>query len=113
VEYFILANSFAAPFVSDQSISYIEADTPADALTTFATKYAHPAGLFSAACYESADDYHKSLSPLAMWLCNHEIERSRLTANLGCFSYLGHAPGKFEIDGKLHEVENPKAGRVI
>ncbi len=111
-EYFIVANSFAAPFFSDQSTDYVKAATPEDALKAFASDYKHPCGLYAAVVYESADAYHKNKSYLSRWLCNHEIEKQRLTKNLGGYSCLGHEPGKFEINGELHTVKNPKQGRV-
>lgn len=112
-EYFIYANSFAAPFFSDTSTAYVEADTPDAALQRFADEYKHPAGLYSAVCYASADAHHKGQKPLSMWLCNHEIEKARLTKDLGSFSYRGDAPGQFEIDGVAHTIKNPKHGRLV
>jgi hypothetical protein len=113
MEFFIKANSFAAPFCSDTCERFIEADTAVAALERFALEYGHPYGLYAAAAYQSADAYHKNAAPLASWSCNHEIEKQRLTKDLGVFVYRGIAPGKFEIDGVLHVVENPKEGRVI
>lgn len=113
MEYFICANSFAAPFFSDDSTDYVDAPSPKLALEKFASEYDHPAGLYAAVCYDSADAFHKGREPLAKWLCNHEIEKTRLTKDLGSYSYRGDGPGRFEIDGVLHTVENPKAGRVI
>lgn len=69
-EYFIVANSFAAPFVSDTSNTYVTADTPEDALYDFAEDYGHPFGLYSANAYASADDFHKGKEPLARWRSN-------------------------------------------
>ena len=110
-EYFITANSFAAPFFSDTSEKFVSAETPASALEKFAAEYSHPCGLYAAFCYESADAYHKSAKPLAKWLCNHEVEKMRLTKDMGSYSFLGHAPGDFEVNGKRHRVENPKGGQ--
>lgn len=113
MEYFIDANSFAAPFCSDSSTAYIKAETPEDALREFASKYTHPCGLYSAFAYTSSDAKNKGEKPLAKWLCNHEQERERLTAGLSCHTFLGHAPGKFEINGELHIVKNPKEGSAL
>ena len=110
--YFILANSFAAPFFSDTSTDYVEADSPREALEQFAAAYKHPAGLFAALAYSTADAYHGGDKPLARWLCNHEREKQRLTAGMGSYSYLGHEPGRFEINGVQHVVENPHGGSV-
>lgn len=112
-EWFIHANSFAAPFVSDSSSGFVRADTAEQALEKFAAEYDHPCGLYAAAVYRSADDYYKNVDPLARWLCNHELERQRLTNDLGGYSMLGHGPGDFEINGERHKVENPKQGKVI
>jgi hypothetical protein len=113
-EFFIQANSFAAPFFSDTSWEFVTAETPEAALESFAANYEHPCGLYAAACYESADAYHKNpREPLARWLCNHEIEKQRLTKDLKGYSILGHEPGRFEINGKMHVVQNPKAGRLV
>lgn len=112
-EYFIFATSFAAPFCSDTSHEFVTAESPQAALEQFAGSYGHPCGLYAAACYESAEAYHKGQNPLAKWVCNHELEKQRLTAGKGCYSYLGKGVGLFEIDGVLHKVENPKAGKVV
>jgi hypothetical protein len=64
-EFFITARSFAAPFVSDETERYMEADTAADALELFAVVYSHPCGLYAAEAWESADAYHKRGEPLA------------------------------------------------
>lgn len=111
-EFFIVANSFAAPFFSDESTSYIEARTPEDALLGFVESYKHPCGLYAAICYASADARHKGQEPLAKWLCNHEIEKRRLTADLSSYSYLGEGPGRFRINDQWHTVADPKAGRI-
>ena len=112
-EFFIVANSFSAPFVSDQSTEFLFHDSPETALECFASMYKHPAGLYAAECYESANAYHKGDKPLARWLCNHEAEKQRLTKDLGSYSYLGHGPGEFEINGVRHTVEDPKGGRIV
>lgn len=112
-EYFIVANSFAAPWFSDTSEGFVEADNPKAALEKFAAVYGHPAGLYAAVCYQDANAKAKGHKPLAKWLCNHEQEKMRLAAGRGGYSYLGHAPGDFEIDGVRHKVENPTGGSVV
>lgn len=69
-EYFIIANSFAAPFFSDTSNGYVLADTPQNALLKFIKKYKHPAGLFAAIVFNNADDYHKNKPHLVRWMSN-------------------------------------------
>lgn len=110
-EYFVIAKSFAAPFFSDTDESYIQGESPESALEAFAADYRHPAGLYSATVYANADACLKREEPLAQWLCNHAIEMKRLRPE-GSYSYLGHGPGDFEINGVRHKVENPRQGRV-
>ena len=112
-EYFIRASSFAAPFFSDDSEACQEAETAMAALEAFAAHYDHPAGLYAASAYENADAYHKQQKPLARWLCNHEIVKAQRTKALRVYSYFGHAPGDFEINGERITVPDPKSGRVV
>ena len=107
-EYYIIAQSFAAPFCSDESRSFIEADSPEQAINAFRDRYKHPCGLFSADCYVDANAHAKGSKPLARWLSNHQIAVERVTKGLGAYSFLGEGPGKFQVDGKWHTVENPK-----
>lgn len=111
-EYFIEANSFAAPFFSDTSEHWIEANNPKEALEKLAIEYTHPCGLFAAVCYKDANARYKGQKPIAKWLCNHELAKQENSPE-GSYSYLGHGAGKFEIDGKLITVEYPKEGKVI
>jgi hypothetical protein len=112
-EYFIRANSFAAPFVSDESTKHVTADTPGAALEKFAAGYKHPAGLYSARCYASADAMHKGEPHLAEWLCNHEQAKQRATAGKSSYGFHGHGPGDFEIDGERIKVAAPHEGSVV
>lgn len=113
-EFFIYANSFAAPFISDDSSHFVEAENAREALEKFARTYSHPAGLYAANAYESADAYHKNEKPLSRWRCNHEIKRAEIADKIkGGYSYLSQAPGKFEIDQKPYVVEKPKDGRIL
>ena len=112
-EFFIQANSFAAPFFSDTSEEFIKASTPEEALEKFAQNYDHPAGLYAAACYRDANTFHKGIAPLARWLCNHEIALREATKDKPGYSYLGHTPGEFEIDRELYKIPNPKDGKIV
>ena len=112
-EYFIVANSFAAPFLSKSSTGFQEAESPIEALELFAVRYKHSAGLYAAFVYLHSDAYHKGKPALARWLSNHARELEDLTKNKSGYSFMGHAPGKFEIDGKAHSITNPKAGSVV
>jgi hypothetical protein len=112
-EYFVVANSFAAPFVSDKWEQFVQGETPEAALTLFAENSGHPCGLYSAELYADANAYHKRDAPLARWLCK-QAEKQRLTKDLGgSYSYLGHGPGVFEINGEWHMVEDPKGGALV
>lgn len=114
MEYFIVANSFAAPFFSDQSESFEDADSPEKALEAFAARYSHPARLFAADCFASATAYHKNEKPLARWLSNHEIMRQTVTKKIpGGYSYLGIAPGRFKINGELIIADKPFEGKLV
>ena len=111
-EYFIVSNSFAAPFFSDQGTGYVEGESPEDAMDQFVLGYNHPAGLYSANLYSSADSYHKGDKELLQWLCNHEIGKKEATKDIGGYSYLGHEPGRFEINRKEYVIPDPKDGRI-
>lgn len=112
-EYFIVATSFAAPFFSDESAYFEESESPEQALVQFAARYNHPAGLYAAVAYASADAYHKSAKPVARWLSNHEQEKQRVTKDMSGYSYYGVAPGQFEINSVPYHVENPLGGSVV
>jgi len=68
-EYFIVANSFAAPFVSDTSRRWQRGENPSEALLIFVKEYMHPCGLFSAHLYKDANAESKGEQPLAKWYC--------------------------------------------
>ena len=73
MEYFIKANSFAAPFFSDTSSCFATGDSPEDALLRFKEEYIHPCGLYAAFCYKDANAKHKGDKPLAKWVSNAAI----------------------------------------
>jgi hypothetical protein len=112
-DYYIETNSFAAPFCSDTGFVYVSARTPRLALEQAAAQYRHPAGLYAALCYTSADAKNKGEKPLAKWLCNHELAKARLTEGRSAYTFMGISPDEFEIDGKRHKVDDPKGGRVL
>lgn len=66
-EYFIVANSFAAPFVSDTSEHWQDGINPEDAMTAFRKEYNHPCGLYSAHLYSDANSKFKREKPLLEW----------------------------------------------
>lgn len=107
-EYYIEANSFAAPFFSDASHAYVEADGPAAALERFASDYSHPCGLYAAVAHSSADARNKGEAPLARWLSNQAQMLEGVTGTVRM-----DEPGKGEINGELVEIADPKAGKVV
>lgn len=111
-EFFITAQSFAAPFVSDPSDAFVEAETPEAALEQFAADYKHPMGLYSANAYESADAERKGADPLAIYRSNMTQAIERATAELGSYSLLREG-NRFELNGEWHEVEDPRGGSVV
>ena len=113
MRYFIQSNSFAAPIISDTATAFVEANSPSEALERYAARYSHPAGLYAASAYADANAYHEGAQPLARYLSNHELHKQRLTRDKPAYSYYGESPGKFEIDGESHCIENPKGGRVV
>ena len=110
-EFFVVANSFAAPFFSDTSTEFVKGEKPELALLSFVEGYSHPCGLYSAALYANANAYHKGEVPLASWLSNHAVFLQDKSAC--AILILGIAPGKVEIDGEIYLIENPKDGRII
>ena len=67
-EFFVVANSGAAPFFSDTSKQFVEADTPELALEAFKDAYSHPCGLYSAVVWQDANAYEKKAEALATYL---------------------------------------------
>ena len=112
-EYFIVANSFAAPFCSDTSEEFIEAADPRAALEQFAARYNHPAGLYAANCFRDANAKAKGEAPLARWWSNRVRAEHEATKGLGSYSFRGISAEAFEVDGKRFTVDDPKGGSVI
>jgi len=104
MEYFVVANSNAAPFASDQSTGFSEGETPRAALEGFVSAYSHPAGLYAAGIYGSADDYHKGAEPLLKYLCAKESLRREVTLGLEGYSYISRDASSFEVNGKRFQV---------
>lgn len=111
--YFVVAESFAAPFFSDSSTGFQDGPTPEDTLEAFAAEYKHPCGLYAAMLYADANAYHEGQKALAKWLSNHEQAKQQATEGKSAYSYCGESPGKFQIDGESITVENPKAGSLV
>lgn len=110
-EYFVIANSFAAPMFSDTTMEYVKGSTPREAMQKFVAEYTHPCGLYAALLYESADAYHKGKKEIVRFLCNQEIERAKLMKNGG--SFYGKGNGVFEINGKEYRVKDWNKGKIF
>jgi hypothetical protein len=107
-EFYIETNSFAAPFFSDSSHTYVEANSAADALEKTAAAYSHPARLYAAAAYTSSDARNKGEKPLARWLCNKALA---MDGRLG--TVRSDHPGHIEHNGETITVDDPFGGRVL
>ena len=80
-EYFVVANSNAAPFFSDTSTQHVKGDSPGEALVEFVKDYKHPCGLYAAQLFASADAYHKHEPHLAEYLSDKaQKQREEATA---------------------------------
>lgn len=109
-DFFVITNSFAAPFFSDGGSGYISAESLNEAKSKVVSEYDHPAGLYAAAIYESADAYHKDQEPLATYLSNYEFAKQKATAGLSGYSFTGRGMHGFEVNGQAYMVENWKGG---
>lgn len=107
-EYFIVANSFAAPFFSDNSQKFQKANSPEKALEIYAKNYKHPCGLYAAVVYKDANAYHKGKKPLAKWLSN---EAKYMEGKTG--SIFKPCLGKVRINGIMHNIDNPQQGSLV
>ena len=112
-EFFVVANSFAAPFFSDISETFVKGPSPIKALEKFVKGYDHPAKLYAAMIYQDANAYHKKKKPIASWVCNHELKKMEVTKNLSSYSFRGEGPGVFSVDGVQYTVDDPYGGKVI
>ena len=112
-EYFITARSFAAPFCSDESERYVEAETPKKALEKFASEYSHPAGLYAAECWTDANAYHKRQEPLARWE-SYDLQGEKLAiGDKHAYVRERREDGNVYIDGKAVVVGKPKDGSIV
>ena len=67
-EFFVVANSGAAPFFSDTTKGFVGGLTAVLALEAFKEEYSHPCGLYSAGIWLDANAYEKETEPLATYL---------------------------------------------
>ncbi len=81
-EYYIVANSNASPFFSDESTSWVIGIDPEFALLSFVENYKHPAGLFAANLYKDANACFKGKKPLAKWRSFKALSRENETGGV-------------------------------
>lgn len=112
-EFFVVANSFSAPFISDQSTGYAKGKTPEEAMEAFALAYKHPCRLYAAVMYESADAYHKGERAILRWLCNFALAMETATKDLSCYSSRSESPRGFYINDKWFAVTDPYEGQTV
>lgn len=112
-QYYVVTNSYAAPFFSDTDEDYVNGDTPEEALLKAVEKYRHPAGLYAANLYRNHRSKHKGDKPLVAWRCNHAIAVKDATKDLGCYTYQGKAPGHFFVNDTEYTIDDPKGGRIV
>jgi hypothetical protein len=106
-KYFVFANSFAAPLVSDRSMGYISSENAESVMLDFVETYNHPCGLYSANLYKSADDYYQNLPPLVEWRSNYAIMTDGV---VGFIRIIG--PNSIAVNGIIRTCENPKDGKI-
>ena len=111
-EYFIVTNSFAAPFFSDTDTFFEIAEGPNTALEQVVAHYKHPAGLYAAIAYQNSDAYHKGEKPIARWLCNEARAIQDLTKDSEGYSLYKSELGVVKINGTTHTIENPLEGSL-
>ena len=108
--YYIATKSFSAPIFSDSRVFYISAENPNEALLQLVHhEYHHPCGLYWAGVYESCGDDRL----LGEYISNRGLAEREATKDKSCYTFQGHDSGKFEIDGKVIIVENPKEGKIL
>jgi len=108
MEYFIQANSFAAPFFSDTSTKFQEGTNPEEAMENFIKEYSHPCGLYAAALYKDANHFHKNEKPLLRWLSNQAQFMNDKTGLIR-----SDRTGEIEINGVKHIISDPKGGSIV
>jgi len=107
-EYFVVANSFAAPFFSDREEEYVKGNNPKEAMEKFIKKYNHPCGLYAAILYVNADAYHKDGKILVRYLSNEAFFMQKK----GGTSIYKDRTGHVEIDGVWYDIPNPTGGSI-
>lgn len=111
-EFFVKAQTFAAPFCSDELVRYIPGEDPVEAVEAWVESRPHPCGIYYAAVYANADDMHRGRKPLCEWKSNYQRAREEATKGKGCYISRGLGENAFEIDGEKFWVECPREGAV-
>jgi hypothetical protein len=108
-EYFVKANSFAAPFFSDSSEVYVKGENPKKAMEKFVKEYTHPCGLYAANLYENADAYHKKRKILVEYRSNE----AEFMQKVGGTSIYKEKAGRIQIDGIWYDIPKPTEGSIV
>lgn len=103
---FVVARTFAAPFVSETIERYVEGE-PRAAIGALVAQHRDGVGIYAAEAYATADDYHRRGKPKARWWSNKAL------AVKDAGSIYGRGPGVVEIDGKAVVIDDPKGGRFL
>jgi hypothetical protein len=103
---FVVARTFAAPFVFETIERYVDGD-PRAAIEALVSQNRDGIGIFAADAWSTADDYYRDRSPLARWRSNKALVIE------GASSIYSEGPDRVEIDGEWHEIDDPKLGRFI
>lgn len=74
MEFFVVARSKAAPFVSDTDTYFVEAEDADDAVSKAVADYSHPFGLYALGVWTSADAYHKGEKTVGDWRSKEALE---------------------------------------
>jgi len=109
-EYFIIANTFAAPFVSETIETFTKGKDAKDAMKNFID--GHKNEIYSARGYKNADAFYKKEKPVVNYDCNKLLLLNSLTKDKSTYSYLSHSDKEFELDDVIYKVEEPREGVI-
>lgn len=112
-KYFVVTNSFAAPFMSDTEERFYKGNTPQEAIKKAIRYYNHPAGLYSAALWKNTNDYHKGKKPLVRAQCNREVFIQQKTKGLGGYMISSRSIDEVSINDKSFKIDDPRKMVII
>lgn len=76
-DYFVDITTFPAPIVGDRYQRYQTATDAKEALNQVVSSSRHGVGVYRAAAYDNADDFHRARNPSAEWE-SHQCQIDRL-----------------------------------